>query len=81
MLELMLKARALGYPADYLVRSQHNRVLPGGGKLWDQVMAQTPLGRIRFMLPAGRGRKVAASNKTSACSASASGAMPRAVSK
>ncbi len=57
MLELMLKARALGYPADYLVRSQHNRVLPGGGKLWDQVMAQTPLGRIRFMLPAGRGRK------------------------
>uniref|UniRef100_UPI000AD1B768 IS4 family transposase n=1 Tax=Pseudomonas sp. NBRC 111120 TaxID=1661035 RepID=UPI000AD1B768 len=57
ILELMLKARDLGYPADYLVRSQHNRVLPGGGKLWDQVMAQTPLGRIRFMLPAGRGRK------------------------
>ena len=57
MLELMLKARDLGYPADYLVRSQHNRVLPGGGKLWDQVMAQTPIGRIRFMLAAGRGRK------------------------
>ena len=57
MLELMLKARDLGYLADYLVRSQHNRVLPGGGKLWDQVMTQTPLGRIRFMLPAGRGRK------------------------
>lgn len=57
MLELMLKARDLGYPADYLVRSQHNRVLPEGGKLWDQVMAQTPIGRISFMLPAGRGRK------------------------
>jgi hypothetical protein len=57
MLELMCKARDLGYPADYLVRSQHNRVLPGGAKLWDQVMAQEPLGRIRFMLPAGRGRK------------------------
>ncbi len=57
MLELMVKARDLGYPADYLVRSQHNRVLPGGGKLWDRVMEQTPLGRIRFMLPAGRGRK------------------------
>ena len=57
ILDLMLKARDLGYPADYLVRSQHNRVLPGGGKLWDQVMAQTPLGRIRFRLPAGRGRK------------------------
>lgn len=51
MLELMLKARALGYPADYLVRSQHNRVLPGGGKLWDQVMAQTPLGPSRYTQP------------------------------
>lgn len=57
MLELMVKARNLGYPADYLVRSQHNRVLPGVGKLWDRVMGQAPLGRIRFMLPAGRGRK------------------------
>jgi hypothetical protein len=57
MLELMVKARDLGYPADYLVRSQHNRALPGGAKLWDTVMAQTPVGRIRFMLPAGRGRK------------------------
>ena len=54
---LMCKARDLGYPADYLVRSQHNRVLPNGGKLWEQVMGQTPLGRIRFLLPAGRGRK------------------------
>lgn len=57
MLSPMVKARDLGYPADYLVRSRHNRVLPGGGKLWDEVMAQAPLGRIRFMLPAGRGRK------------------------
>ena len=57
MLSLMVKARDLGYPADYLVRSQHNRVLPGGGKLWDQVMEQAPLGRICFTLPAGRGRK------------------------
>ena len=57
MLELMVKARDLGYPADYLIRSQHNRTLPGTGKLWERVMAQAPLGRIRFMLPAGRGRK------------------------
>lgn len=57
ILELMTKARDLGYPADYLVRSQHNRAVPGGAKLWDQVMAQTPIGRIRFMLPSGRGRK------------------------
>jgi hypothetical protein len=33
MLELMLKEHELDYPADYLVRSQHNRVLPGGTKL------------------------------------------------
>ena len=39
------------------MRSQHHRVLPGSGKLWDGVMAQAPLGKIRFMLPAGRGRK------------------------
>ena len=57
MVELMRKARELGHPADYLIRSQHNRVLPDGGKLWDQVMLQTPLGRIRFELPGGRGRK------------------------
>ena len=57
MLALMVKARDLGYSADYLVRSCHNRVLPGGGKLWERVTAQTPLGRIRFMLPGGRGRK------------------------
>ena len=56
MLSLVVKARDLGSPADYLVRSQHNRVLPGG-KLWDRVMEQAPLGPIRFMLPAGRGRK------------------------
>jgi hypothetical protein len=34
MLDLMVKARDLGYGADYLVRCRHNRVLPGqGGKL------------------------------------------------
>jgi len=57
MLGLMVKARDLGYPADYLIRSRHNRVLPGGDKLWSRVMTQAPLGRIRFMLPAGQGRK------------------------
>ena len=57
MLSLMRKARELGYPADYLIRSRHNRVLPGGGKLWDRVQEQAPLGTIRFILPAGRGRK------------------------
>lgn len=35
----------------------YNRTLPGTGKLWDQVMAQALLGRICFLLPAGRGHK------------------------
>lgn len=57
MVELMLCARNLGYPVDYLIRSRHNRALPEGGKLWDQVQAAPLLGRIRFELPRGRGRK------------------------
>ncbi len=57
MLSLLVKARDLDYPADYLVRCQHNRVLPEGDKLWERVMACTPLGSVRFELPAGRGRK------------------------
>lgn len=57
MLTLLVRAHELGYPADYLVRCQHNRVLPEGGKLWDRVMASAPLGHVRFELPAGRGRK------------------------
>jgi IS4 transposase len=57
ILALLVKARDMEYAADYLLRCQHNRVLPEGGKLWDRVMACAPLGRIRFELPAGRGRK------------------------
>jgi Transposase Tn5 dimerisation domain/Transposase DNA-binding len=56
MLELLLKARDLGHPVDYVLRCQHNRVLPEGSKLWDAVMGSEPLGRIRFEMPAGRGR-------------------------
>ena len=57
LLALLLKARDMDHVADYLVRCQHNRVLPEGARLWDEVMASAPLGRIRFELPAGRGRK------------------------
>ena len=32
---LMAQARDLGHPADWLIRSQHNRALPEGGKLWE----------------------------------------------
>ena len=57
LLALLVKARELGHAADYLLRCQHNRVLPEGGKLWDEVMGSEPLGRIGFGLAAGRGRK------------------------
>ena len=57
LLALLVRARDLGHAADYLLRCQHNRVLPEGGKLWAAVMQSAPLGRLRFELPAGRGRK------------------------
>lgn len=61
----MRRARDLGYAADDLLRyaaddllrATHNRALPDGKRLWDAVGAETPLGEIRFQLPAGKGRK------------------------
>jgi hypothetical protein len=53
---LMVRARDLGTPADWLVRCKHNRALPEGGRLWAKVLASPPLGELRFALPAGRGR-------------------------
>lgn len=54
--ELMVRADDLGTPADWLLRSQHNRALPEGGRLWAKVLASAPLGEMRFALPGGRGR-------------------------
>ncbi len=54
--ELMVRARDLGTPADWLLRSKHNRALPEGGRLWAKVLASRPLGEICFTLPGGRGR-------------------------
>jgi hypothetical protein len=52
----MVRARELGTPADWLLRSKHNRALPEGGRLWAKVLASAPLGEIRFTLPGGRER-------------------------
>ncbi|MFD2114130.1 IS4 family transposase, partial [Thiorhodococcus fuscus] len=59
ILELMVRARDLGTPADWLLRAKHNRALPGGEgkKLWTSVLETKPLGEVRFSLPSGRGRK------------------------
>lgn len=55
ILELMQRAHHLGTPADWLIRSQHNRSLPDGGKLWASVLAGTPLGEIEFTLASRQG--------------------------
>jgi hypothetical protein len=54
---LMAKARDLGTPADWLIRSRHNRALPEGGKLWNRVSEGEALGEIQFTLPSRHGQK------------------------
>jgi len=57
LLELMKAARDLGNPADWLIRSKHNRNLPGGNKLWEEVLNGEALGEIRFAMPYRPGQK------------------------
>jgi hypothetical protein len=56
ILELMQRAHALGHPADWLIRSQHNRSVPDGGKLWAEVINGEALGEIEFTLPSRHGQ-------------------------
>lgn len=56
ILDLMQRAHALGTPADWLIRSKHNRGLPSGGKLWAKVRSGQALGEIEFTLPARAGQ-------------------------
>jgi hypothetical protein len=57
MVALMRCARDQGHPADWLVRSRHNRVLPDGKRLWEQATTGEPLGEIEFTLPGRAGQK------------------------
>jgi Transposase Tn5 dimerisation domain/Transposase DNA-binding len=54
---LMVKARDLGNPADWLLRCQHDRNLRDGKKLWESVTAGSALGTIAFTLPSRHGQK------------------------
>lgn len=54
--ELLDKAHALDYPADYLIRAVHNRNTDDGEKLWDSVANTKALGEIEFTLPANKQR-------------------------
>jgi hypothetical protein len=56
MVGLMQRAQELGAPADWLIRAQHNRCLPQGGKLWAEVLAEAPLGEIEFTLASRHGQ-------------------------
>lgn len=57
MLELMVRAHDTGYGADDLLRSQHDRVLPEGEKLWAQVRSTPVLGELHLVLPPTKQRK------------------------
>lgn len=52
-----MRAKEWNHAADYLIRCQYDRALPGGGKLWARLVQAPVLGQVRFELPAGRGRK------------------------
>lgn len=54
---LMCRAEELGTPADWLIRSTHDRCLDGGGKLWDKVLKTKAVGEIQFMMAPRDGQK------------------------
>ena len=45
-----------GTPADWLIRSRHNRKTTTGEKLWDRLARSAPLGEVEFTLPAAPDR-------------------------
>lgn len=55
--DLLKRAQQLDYPADLLLRAQHNRVLGDDFKLWDSIDQQNELTRITFTKPRKRGEK------------------------
>lgn len=57
IMALMRRAVALGTPVDWLVRSQHNRTLSGGDKLWGAVVHSEALGEIRFVMASRQGQR------------------------
>lgn len=70
IMELMVKARDMGTPADWLIRSQHNRVMPDRvmsesetEKLWESVESQEILAEVCFKLQSRRQGKKKASRK------------------
>lgn len=61
---LMTRANELGQPADWLIRSQHNRNLGQPGKLWDVVDASQALGEITLSCRGAQARRRARSDRS-----------------
>jgi hypothetical protein len=57
VMALMVRARDLDTPLDWLLRSKHNRTLNGGDKLWSRVTAGEAVGEIRFTLASRQGQR------------------------
>ena len=57
IMDLMVHARDLDTPVDWLLRSRHNRTLSEGGKLWSRVTDTEPLGEIRFTMASRQGQR------------------------
>jgi hypothetical protein len=56
ILALMQRAHVLDNPADWLIRAQHNRCLPEGGKLWERVGASESFGELEFTQASRKGQ-------------------------
>ena len=57
IMALMVRARDLGTPLDWLLRAQHYRTLNEGDKLWGRVTAGESVGEIRFTLASRQGQR------------------------
>ncbi|XVK65292.1 IS4 family transposase (plasmid) [Ralstonia solanacearum] len=55
MIALMVRAQELGTPADWLIRSTHDRALPEGAKLWAAASEGEALGEIAFTMGSRHG--------------------------
>lgn len=57
MIALMARAQELGTPADWLIRSTHDRALPEGARLWTSTSEGEALGQIEFTMGSRHGVK------------------------
>ena len=64
MRALIDAAARRGTPADWLIRSKHNRKTITGEKLWERIAQSEALGEVEFTLPAAPDRPARAVRQT-----------------